>query len=44
MAYFGWPQAHDNDAERSARAGLAILDALAKLNRQPGLPYSVNQR
>ncbi|HEY1851950.1 MAG TPA: AAA family ATPase, partial [Candidatus Binataceae bacterium] len=36
MAYFGWPAAHDNDAERSARAGLAILDAIAKLNQQPG--------
>jgi len=36
MAYFGWPEAHDNDAERAARAGLAILDAIAKLNQQPG--------
>jgi class 3 adenylate cyclase/tetratricopeptide (TPR) repeat protein len=36
MAYFGWPVAHDNDAERAARAGLAILDAIAKLNEQPG--------
>ena len=36
MAYFGWPAAHDNDAERAARAGLAILDAIAKLNQQPG--------
>jgi class 3 adenylate cyclase len=27
MAYFGWPEAHDNDGERAARAGLAILDA-----------------
>jgi Adenylate and Guanylate cyclase catalytic domain/Double zinc ribbon len=35
MAYFGYPQAHDNDAERAARAGLAILDAIAKLNEQP---------
>jgi class 3 adenylate cyclase/tetratricopeptide (TPR) repeat protein len=32
MAYFGWPEAHDNDAERAARAGLAILDAVKKLN------------
>ena len=31
MALFGWPAAHDNDAERAARAGLAIIDALAKL-------------
>jgi len=36
MALFGWPQAHDNDAERGARAGLAILDAIEKLNEQPG--------
>jgi class 3 adenylate cyclase len=36
MAYFGWPAAHDNDAERAARAGLAIFDAIAKLNEQPG--------
>jgi class 3 adenylate cyclase/tetratricopeptide (TPR) repeat protein len=35
MALFGWPQAHDNDAERAARAGLAILDAITKLNEQP---------
>src|SRR6266851_6886667 len=34
MAYFGWPEAHDNDAERAARAGLAILDTIAKLNEQ----------
>jgi predicted ATPase len=32
MAYFGWPTAHDNDAERAARAGLAILEAVQKLN------------
>src|ERR1019366_2477712 len=35
MAFFGYPKAHDNDAERAARAGLAILDAIAKLNEQP---------
>jgi len=36
MAYFGWPAAHDYDAERAARAGLAILDGIAQLNQQPG--------
>src|SRR6202023_3456153 len=35
MAYFGWPAAHDNDAERAARAGLAIFDAIVKLNEHP---------
>src|SRR3981189_3375898 len=38
MAYFGWPEAHDNDAERAARAGLAMLDAIAKLNEHPARP------
>ena len=38
MAYFGWPEANENDAERAARAGLAIVEAVAKLNQQSGLP------
>ena len=38
MAYFGWPEAHDNDAERAARAGLAILDAISKLNEHSTHP------
>src|SRR6516225_2536167 len=42
MAYFGWPEAHDNDAERAARAGLAILDALSKLNEQSGTGFSLS--
>ncbi len=38
MAFFGYPVAHYNDAERAACAGLAILDAIALLNEQPGRP------
>jgi class 3 adenylate cyclase len=38
MAFFGYPQAHDNDAERAARAGLAMLDAISKLGDQAGRP------
>ena len=38
MAYFGYPEAHDNDAERAARAGLAILDAILKLNQPSTRP------
>ncbi|HJU11552.1 MAG TPA: zinc-ribbon domain-containing protein, partial [Candidatus Binataceae bacterium] len=34
MAYFGYPEAHDNDAERAARAGLAILESISRLNQQ----------
>ena len=37
-AYFGWPAAHDNDAERAVRAGLAIIEAIARLNQQPYRP------
>jgi class 3 adenylate cyclase/tetratricopeptide (TPR) repeat protein len=32
MAYFGWPEAHDNDAERATRASLAILNAIEQRN------------
>jgi class 3 adenylate cyclase len=35
MAYFGWPQAHDDDVERAVRAGLAMLEASSKLNDDP---------
>src|SRR5271163_4727122 len=38
MAYFGWPEAHENDAERAARAGLATLDAIVRLNQEPTHP------
>ena len=38
MACFGWPQAHDNDAERAVLAGLAILDAINALNGQQNRP------
>lgn len=33
LAYFGYPQAHEDDAERAVRAGLAILDSIGPLNR-----------
>ena len=32
MAVFGYPRAHENDAERAVRAALAIQRALAELN------------
>lgn len=31
LAYFGWPRAHEDEAERAVRAGLAIVAAVAKL-------------
>ena len=41
MAFFGYPEAHDNDAERGARAALAILNAVSKLNKQPAAPQAL---
>jgi class 3 adenylate cyclase/predicted ATPase len=29
LAYFGWPRAHEDDAERAVRAGLALVAAVA---------------
>jgi len=34
LVYFGYPQAHEDDPERAALAGLAILEGLAGLNRR----------
>jgi class 3 adenylate cyclase len=31
LAYFGWPRAHEDDAERAVRAGLAIAAAVPTL-------------
>jgi class 3 adenylate cyclase len=31
LAYFGFPRAHEDDAERAARAGLDVVAAVAKL-------------
>jgi class 3 adenylate cyclase len=32
LAYFGYPQAHENDAERAVRAGLALVAAIPSLD------------
>jgi class 3 adenylate cyclase len=34
MAVFGAPAAHEDDAERAVRAGLAVLERIDELNRQ----------
>src|SRR5215469_2601925 len=31
LVYFGYPQAHEDDAERAVRAGLALVDAVAEI-------------
>jgi class 3 adenylate cyclase len=32
LVYFGWPQAHEDDAQRAVHAGLGIVEALVTLN------------
>src|SRR5215472_6090705 len=32
LAYFGYPRAHEDDAERAVRAGLGVVDAVARLD------------
>jgi class 3 adenylate cyclase/tetratricopeptide (TPR) repeat protein len=38
LAYFGFPRAHEDDAERAVRAGLDLADAVAKLDTRAGEP------
>ena len=37
LIYFGYPHAHEDDAERAVRAGLAIIEAIGKLGIQEPL-------
>ena len=34
LVYFGYPQAHEDDAQRAVRAGLGMVEALGTLNTQ----------
>jgi class 3 adenylate cyclase/predicted ATPase len=36
LAYIGWPKAHEDDAERAVRSGLAIVEAVARLTTPSG--------
>jgi class 3 adenylate cyclase len=36
MAYFGFPKAHEDDAERAVLTGLAIIDAVREGHASPG--------
>ena len=40
LAYFGYPQAHEDDAERAVRAGLELAEALAKLTTPADVPLA----
>jgi predicted ATPase len=41
LAYFGYPYAHENDAERTVRAGLDIIAAVARLETRAAEPLAV---
>jgi class 3 adenylate cyclase/predicted ATPase len=34
LVYFGYPRAHEDDAQRAVRTGLGIVEALGQLNRR----------
>jgi class 3 adenylate cyclase len=41
LAYFGYPRAHEDDAERTVRAGLDIIAAVARLETRAAVPLAV---
>jgi len=41
LAYFGYPQAHEDDAERAVRAALALVEAVPKLDDGTGTALRV---
>ena len=36
LVYFGYPLAHEDDAQRAVRAGLAMVEAMGALDHPPG--------
>jgi class 3 adenylate cyclase/tetratricopeptide (TPR) repeat protein len=41
LAYFGYPKAHEHDAERAVGAGLALIEAVPKLDIGAGVSLQV---
>jgi class 3 adenylate cyclase/predicted ATPase len=41
LAYFGYPQAHEHDAERAVLAGLAVVEAVPKIKTTAEVPLQV---
>jgi class 3 adenylate cyclase/predicted ATPase len=41
LAYFGYPHAHEDDAERAARAGLALVEAVSEIRTAPATQLQV---
>ena len=47
LVYFGYPHAHEDDAQRAVRTGLGILAAMGDLNTRPqqdkGVPLNFSE-
>src|SRR5215475_10243092 len=41
LAYFGYPQAHEDDAEQAVRAGLALVEAVPNLHTAANSPLQI---
>jgi class 3 adenylate cyclase/tetratricopeptide (TPR) repeat protein len=41
LVYFGYPQAHEDDAKRAVRAGLGIVEAITKIGENNSIALSV---
>ena len=41
LIYFGYPHAHEHDAEGAVRAGLVLVEAVPKLTTAAGMPLQV---
>src|SRR6516164_6527251 len=41
LAYFGYPRAHEHDAERAVRAGLGLVETVPELATNAGSPLQV---
>jgi class 3 adenylate cyclase len=41
LAYFGYPQAHEHDAEPAVRTGLALVEAVPKPTTAAGVALQV---
>jgi class 3 adenylate cyclase len=41
LVYFGYPRAHEDDAERAVRVGLAILDVVERLQTRAAMPLQI---
>src|SRR5262249_54439265 len=41
LAYFGYPKAHEHDAEHAVRTALALVEAVPKLATKAGSPLQV---